>query len=145
MDRHFVGALLVKVDDITALHRYADSEQHPLAKGMLAVVYYYKEDKVRSDQFAAEALTYLREQSNINDKYSSFMLGCFFMGGIGVPEDEPAAVRLYKQSAEQGHAAALLSLGGCYQYGDGVPEDKAAARRYYQLAADQGYPSTDYL
>ena len=48
------------------------------------------------------------------------------------------AVRLFRQSAEQGDTAAQFNLGLIYDLGRGVPQDKAEAARWYRMVAEQG-------
>ena len=54
------------------------------------------------------------------------------------------AVRLFRQSAEQGDAAAQFTLGLIYDLGRGVPQDKAEAARWYRMAAEQGDDGGQY-
>jgi hypothetical protein len=61
-----------------------------------------------------------------------------YVNGTGVDQDHAEAVRLYRLSADQGHAIAQFSLGVCYIRGTGVDQDPAEAVRLFRLAADQG-------
>ncbi|MXX34350.1 MAG: sel1 repeat family protein [Gemmatimonadetes bacterium] len=47
-------------------------------------------------------------------------------------------------TAEQGDAAAQVSLGDMYLSGDGVPEDDSEAVRWYRAAAGQGYARAQF-
>jgi TPR repeat protein len=75
--------------------------------------------------------------------------------GSGVERDETEAVVWINQAVTQGHveamewvrmmaeegnAAAQLTLGGMYFSGSGVEEDAAEGIRWWRLAADQGHP-----
>ena len=75
------------------------------------------------------------EQGNAN---AQFDLGCFYLMGFGMPQDEEEAVKWFRKSAEQGNSNALLALGKCYLSGKGVPEDKAEAIRIFRKSAEQG-------
>ncbi|WP_444902157.1 tetratricopeptide repeat protein [Microbulbifer sp. SSSA007] len=48
------------------------------------------------------------------------------------------AVKLYKQSANNGNINAQLLLGGAYQYGQGVPQNYKSAYIWYSIAAASG-------
>jgi TPR repeat protein len=61
-----------------------------------------------------------------------------FANGKGVAKDYAEAVRLYRLSAAQGHAAAQNNLGVMFENGKGVATDRAEAIRWYRLAAAQG-------
>jgi TPR repeat protein len=65
-------------------------------------------------------------------------LGCMYQQGLGVTQDETAAVRLYQQAAAQGYAAAQSNLGFMYAEGRGVAKNEAEAVRLFQQAATQG-------
>jgi TPR repeat protein len=58
--------------------------------------------------------------------------------GLGVKQDNPDAVRLYRLAAEQGQAIAQFSLGRMFDEGRGVEQDKTEAMRWYRLAAEKG-------
>ncbi|WP_158933142.1 tetratricopeptide repeat protein [Acidisphaera sp. S103] len=52
--------------------------------------------------------------------------------------DYAAAMKLYRQAADQGFSKADLGLGEMYEKGEGVPQDYSAAIKWYQKAAAQG-------
>jgi len=47
--------------------------------------------------------------------------------GLGVPQDYKESVKLYRLSAEQGHASAQINLGNMYAEGQGVLQNYAWA------------------
>jgi uncharacterized protein len=53
--------------------------------------------------------------------------------------DYATALRLWRQAAEQGHAAAQLDLGIQYSDGTRVVQDHAEAVKWYRKAAEQGH------
>ena len=57
--------------------------------------------------------------------------------GEGVPKDDAAAVRWYRQAAEQGFALAQYHLGGMYANGQGVAQDMVEAYAWCSLAVGQ--------
>lgn len=72
-------------------------------------------------------------------------LGYCYQYGQGVAPDIHAAVKLYRQSADQGCAFGQNSLGHCYKRGHGVPKNLHEAVKYYRLSAEQGHATGDYF
>jgi len=64
--------------------------------------------------------------------------------GQGVPQDYAAAVKWYREAAEQGFAEAQYNLGMMYYTGEGVPQDYAEAAKWYLKAAGQGIASAQF-
>ena len=58
--------------------------------------------------------------------------------------DYAAAMRLYRQLADQGNGNAQFSLGTIYEKGRGVAQDCAEAANWYRLAANQGHPTAQF-
>ena len=58
--------------------------------------------------------------------------------GLGVPQDDKEAVRLYRLSAEQGEASAQYNLGVMYDNGQGVAQDYVLAHMWFSLSSSQG-------
>ena len=59
--------------------------------------------------------------------------------GQGVRKNLALALRSYRKSAEQGHAAAQNRLGWMYEKGEGVDADYGEAVIWYRRAAEQGH------
>ena len=58
--------------------------------------------------------------------------------GQGVPQDQPEAVKWYRQAAAQGLAQAQYNLGVMYGKGQGLPMDDVRAHMWFNLAAAKG-------
>jgi TPR repeat protein len=58
--------------------------------------------------------------------------------GEGVDKGLAAAVSLYRQAVEVGHAQAMYNLAVCYENGDGVGRSSAQAIAWYRKAAGGG-------
>ena len=69
---------------------------------------------------------------------AQFHLGQMYAKGIGVPQNDEGAAKLYKKAAEQGDTIAQFVLGIWYEKGRGVPKDKGEAVKWYYTAAQQG-------
>ena len=65
-------------------------------------------------------------------------LGVLYANGLGVPQDDEAAARWFREGASLGFATAQYYLGEMYQEGRGVSRDYAEAMHWYRVAADQG-------
>ena len=58
--------------------------------------------------------------------------------------DHAAAMRLWKQLADQGHARAQYSLGNMYYFGEGIPMDSAEGMKWWRKAANQGHARAQF-
>ena len=58
--------------------------------------------------------------------------------------DYPDALRIYRELAAQGNAAAKFNLGVMHDFGQGVQPDPAAAVRWYRDAAAQGHGGAQF-
>jgi hypothetical protein len=61
-----------------------------------------------------------------------------FDEGIGLPEDNTAAIDWYTRAAEQGDAMAQNNLGAMYDEGEGTSMNDKEAVKWYRLSANQG-------
>ncbi len=68
-----------------------------------------------------------------------FEKGDRYYHGQGVRKNLALALRSYRKSAEQGHAAAQNRLGWMYEKGEGIDADYGEAVIWYQRAAEQGH------
>ena len=58
---------------------------------------------------------------------AQYSVALMFDEGVGMEEDNVAAIAWYTRAAEQGDAQAQNNLGAMYDSGEGVPEDNDAA------------------
>ena len=65
-------------------------------------------------------------------------LGMLYADGLGVPQDEQEASRLFSEAADAGDAGAQNNLGVMYANGRGVSQDDAVAFEWFEGAAAQG-------
>ncbi len=63
--------------------------------------------------------------------------------GEGVPKDFSEAAKWYRKAADQGDAAAQLSLAKMYALGNGVPKDVSESISLVRKAAEQGYAEAE--
>lgn len=96
------------------------------------------EDKPVEDDFWVRFAVDMRDNADEGDSASMFNLGVMHENGLGVRQDDRAAVRWYRKAAELGHAPAMLSLGVLHNDGRGVSHDAGEAARLFQNAAEQG-------
>jgi TPR repeat protein len=67
-------------------------------------------------------------------------LGEILSNGVGVPDDNERAVRLYKKACDGDEMAACFNLGVLYKIGRGVPKQPEKALSLFQSACDAGFP-----
>jgi TPR repeat protein len=84
-------------------------------------------------QSPLEDLMRCAEQGNAGAAYS---LGLMYANGMGVPEDDTAALSWYLLAAELGHTETQYFLGAIYS---DVPESYPEAVHWFRLAAEQGH------
>lgn len=89
----------------------------------------------------SQAIFWLNKSAAQGNLDAVAMLGRVYMDN----GDAPAAVRYYRQAAEQGHEAACENLAMAYGMGDGVPEDKAEAHKWFLKAAELGSAFAQYI
>jgi TIR domain/Sel1 repeat len=84
-------------------------------------------------------LAALQRKAKSGDPVAQVQLGYRYSTGQGVAVNKHEAARLYRLSADQGHAGAQCNLGVLYEQGlGGLPKDGREAVRLYKLAADKG-------
>jgi uncharacterized protein len=82
--------------------------------------------------------------AELGDARAQNMLGIMYADGKGVSQDDAAAGKWHRLSAEQGYAPAQLNLGLDYFNGKSVPRDFAAAVKWFRLSAEQGEPFAQF-
>jgi tetratricopeptide (TPR) repeat protein len=85
------------------------------------------------------ALAILEPLAAYGSTDAQVVLGVMYDAGKGVPQDDNAAAKLYRQAADAGNAQAQNNLGVMYEKGRGVDLDFAEAAKWYGLAAAQGF------
>ena len=78
----------------------------------------------------------LADQGHAEAQYE---LGNMYARGLGVTEDDAAALRWFRRAADQGHAEAEFFIGWMYVNGEGVAQDHAEGLRWYRRAAGRGH------
>jgi TPR repeat protein len=74
----------------------------------------------------------------------SKLADAYFIGRLGVAENQAEAVRWLRKAAAQNFANAQLNLGNCYWRGQGVDKDVTEAMKWYRKAAEQNVPEAQY-
>lgn len=100
-------------------------------------------DAAKNEDYAA-ALKPLTECAEQGSPGAQLMLAIMYDNGLGVPQDDKAAVHWYALSAKQGLADAQGNLGLMYVKGRGMPQDYKAAVRWFTLSAKQGLANAQY-
>ena len=82
-----------------------------------------------------EEVDALQARAELGDADAQCQLGNLYRDGRGVPQDDVAAVDLYKLAADQGFSSGMSDLAIMHQTGSGVPEDHVQASMWWMLAA----------
>jgi TPR repeat protein len=77
-----------------------------------------------------EKTQHIQERARQGNLSAQVCLGVMYAFGLGVTQNESAAVELFRNGAEQGDAVAQLSLSYMYDDGRGVVKDRAVLIRY---------------
>lgn len=82
------------------------------------------------------------ERENVNaylgDVNAEYAMAKRLASGDGVPEDDKAAVELFRKAGEQGQVQACLTMARLYFTGDGVEKDDKAGAEWLKKAAEGG-------
>ena len=65
-------------------------------------------------------------------------LGHLYFEGLGIAQDRPLAVELFRKAADAGYTPASMRLGYAYLTGSGTKQDTLEARRWLEQAAAEG-------
>jgi len=117
---------------LTALVGQGDSE----TQFQLGMMYMSGHGTLENTNEGSRLIKLAADQGNA--KAQTVVAGIYASGNKGLPKSYTEALKWYKRSANQGLAAAQLSIGEMYQYGRGVPKNGAEAVKWYRLAASQG-------
>jgi TPR repeat protein len=72
-----------------------------------------------------------------------FQTGAIVAAGAKT-NNKKAAVKRYREEAEQNHAEAQYQLGLCYENGGGVIQNRKEAVKWYRKAAEQGHAAAQH-
>jgi TPR repeat protein len=88
---------------------------------------------------ADKALARMHLAAERGHAQAQYELGCAYMAGDGVGQDESLGFANLFQAAKQFHPAACFEVGLAYQEGKGVEKDLIQAVGYYKRAANREY------
>ena len=97
-------------------------------------------DEVEAKSWYEKCVQTCNEPQRKDDPWCQCLLGICYSNGNAVPVDKEEAVRLFRQSAEQGLPEGQCYLGVCFLYGNGVEKDEKEAAFWFRKAAEQGIP-----
>ena len=80
---------------------------------------------------------WLKKWAEYGIAYYQYELGCCYLYGEGIDQDDSMASSWIMKAAEQGHIRAQEHLGTLYLSGQGVPNDKIKANEWLTKAANQ--------
>jgi TPR repeat protein len=123
-----MDGILKEVDEL----RKSGSEMAELTHIQLLVMGFRGEQRISEGM---ERLSKLAAEGNPNALY---LLGCYYLEGVGGPKNPDKAFEFLSQAAEKNHGLANLNLGICYGHGIGVLQDHIKAFQHYLAAASLG-------
>jgi len=85
-----------------------------------------------------DAYLLFQKSSDLNNKFGSYLAGCFQIGGFGTNKNKEEGFKKIKKSADIGLARAQKKLGDLLWFGTGCNVDYSQSCVYYDLAAKQG-------
>jgi len=93
----------------------------------------------------AAAVDFLTRAAEAGSPEAQFELAKLYERGTGVERDEPRALALYREAADQNYADAINDLGFLhYQGGLGLPADPKKALGFFERAADLRHPQAQF-
>jgi len=93
---------------------------------------------------AANAAPWVESAARYGISEALLRLGQMRLDGLGVAQDQPAALRCFTRAAKQGLPEAMNMVGRCYENGWGAATDLGLAAQWYRRAADAGYDWGQY-
>lgn len=91
------------------------------------------------------ALALWRPLAREGDPRAQYRLAQMFADGVGVDQDEWAALNWYRKAAEQGSVEARYELAVMYSIGRGVRQDRSRAAYWYGRLAEDGHVIAQHL
>lgn len=86
----------------------------------------------------AGAMAHWLPLAEAGDRDAQYNVGNLHDRGLGLPEDDLAAIDWYGRAAAQGSVEAMVNLGMLYEAGRGVARDMTAAAEWFRRAAEAG-------
>ena len=90
-----------------------------------------------------KATELLLKQAADGHAEAQYKLGKAYRDGIGVPQDQAEAARLFELAASQGNAKAQRHIGTRYDMGEGIEPDRTKAIMWLTLAVNQGMATAE--
>jgi TPR repeat protein len=112
-------------DAIVDLRRTKEFELEKPAHDVLELAY-----RAFSSGDYARAAVYYRQAADAGNASAMASLGMLVRTGMGVPQNQPAAIQLYRQALAKGWSRAAAQLGFAYEFGEGVPADWTQAAKF---------------
>ncbi len=130
-------------------------EGHPVLKDKFAAIEYLRQAAVGGSHDAQVKLAkilmefsipqydkvafYWASQAAISQNQDAlYLLGNFYVDGIGTQVDYIRASEIFEKLANQDHPLAELKLGQMYYYGQGVDQDRVLAKKWFLKSARHG-------
>lgn len=96
-----------------------------------------------NNDYSNSAKWYLKVAEK-GDAFAQWVLGTYYLDGLGVKQDYVIAKKWFRKAAEQGNIASQWQLGKMYRDGSGVSQDYQKALRWFRKASEQGDSNAQY-
>lgn len=92
-----------------------------------------------SHEWLVKNINTVMECATKNDAFDQYLLGHCYQFGIGVEQNDTAAIKNYEKSAKQNNPFAQYALGGCYWLGRSIRQNDQKAIELFTAAASQNF------
>lgn len=114
-------------------HKAEDGDLH--SEIQLGLLYLHGAKDIPTN--ASQAATWFQAAANKGSVAAELQLGLLYRAGLGVEQDQEAAIRWFDKAADQGNLLAETQLGVAYYTGKGVTQDYHKAAIWILKAARQ--------
>lgn len=130
-------------DYATALAKFTSVATEPAPQWSVSLDQFMADAQPLNPQASTEELAAAWSRRFGPDREITIAKAQYYLGemhsfGIGVPRDQPEAIRWYTKAAAAGNTEAQLSLGKRYWHGHDVSKDYQQAVHWFRKAAEHG-------
>lgn len=132
-------------DEKAARDWYEKAQAKKNPEAYLALARFYDQGLAGLTKDEAKGTECVRQAANLGSIVAANEMGVRYQKGIGILQDNVAAIGWFNLAAQKGLIAALVNLGNCYETGNGVVPSYEVAAGNYAAAAAQKSPIAQLL
>ena len=122
----------------TAVQCYMRAAKEGESTAMVNLGSIYENGEIDGEPDYDACFAWYKEAADLKDPHGMYNLARCYYHGMGVPEDFPKALELFRTLTEMEEPDAFLYMGLCYQEGNGVRKNRKTAFTWYMRGADLG-------